>query len=661
MTRLLTGTVALVLGAVILALVGDPAAALAQDAGAVIPDTTFIPRTHEPISYYTTYDRNVSRAAWLQILSYAHNAKRVAFNVAASATTVNALQGIKSDGLDGDVSGSVNVRATNNWTWSLDGRYALNSNDDELASTDRRQNKLQLRTQYQFSPFRNVSAMGLVFAEFQQDQSLGDRKIPVAANAGFASHAARDSSYTSGRRDGASGTLTWKPVSWLEVGGTGGMTSINTTTNTVKRDFFHSLNAGVADSTGETQDHTTNPNGDERLDTHVTMTGLKRTTFGLVLHTNSADQQYYALNQRAQEKYKYGTRTGTFHAETIPFNGAQASMDLSVDRSYREYQLQDRLNSLSHGGSAAGQFAIYRPLSRASFGFMFTRTKAERQVTQNGTVINRAMNLGGARRMSPRLWLEGTGSVSLFTRQYEDAKSDKDDVRGYLNAGGGYLVSPRCSTSVHFSVNRSHAVAIAFESSGSNNVQTTYQMDASVKLRATPTFTIYQNYQINANYLIYDYDEKRNTLNRIRRIDTNLIDSLFSFATIRLTHNFFFQDRGAYTRAAEDEPREYSVDQELYAQNLSVALNIRLMDGVIAGATQSLANSRSYFRAPAPSTNRNRWNLNVGLTVDRDLPGEMHLNGVIQRIGEYTERPGPEPPLDVVDYWLAGITLMKDF
>jgi len=232
-----------VLGAVILALVGDPAAALAQDAGAVIPDTTFIPRTHEPISYYTTYDRNVSRAAWLQILSYAHNAKRVAFNVAASATTVNALQGIKSDGLDGDVSGSVNVRATNNWTWSLDGRYALNSNDDELASTDRRQNKLQLRTQYQFSPFRNVSAMGLVFAEFQQDQSLGDRKIPVAANAGFASHAARDSSYTSGRRDGASGTLTWKPVSWLEVGGTGGMTSINTTTNTVKRDFFHSLNA----------------------------------------------------------------------------------------------------------------------------------------------------------------------------------------------------------------------------------------------------------------------------------------------------------------------------------------------------------------------------------------------------------------------------------
>ena len=263
--------------------------------------------------------------------------------------------------------------------------------------------------------------------------------------------------------------------------------------------------------------------------------------------------------------------------------------------------------------------------------------------------------------MSRRLWLDGTGSVSLFTRQYEDPKSDKDDVRGYLNAGGGYLVSQRCSTAVHFSVNRSHAVAIAFESSGGNNVQTTYQMDALVKLQASPTFSIYQNYQLNANYLIYDYDEKRNTLNRIRRIDTTLLDSLFSFATIRLTHNFFFQDRGAYRRASEDEPREYSVDQESYAQNLSIAVAIRLMNGVIAGATQSLGNTRNFFPSPGLNTNRNRWNLNVGLTVDRQLPGELTLNGVVQRIGEYTERPGPQPPLDVVDYWLAGITLMKDF
>jgi hypothetical protein len=638
----------------------------AQDtSGAALPDTTFVPRPHEPISYYTSYDRNISGSSWLQTLSYAHNAPRVAFNLNASATTVSALRGIKSDGLDGDLNGSVNLRATKNWTWSLDGRFGINSNNDDLSSTDRRQNKLQLRTQYKFNPLSTVTAMGLVFAEFQQDQSIGDRTIPVDP-AQYSSHAARDSSYTSGRRDGASGTVTWKPITWLELGGTGGTTSINTTTDTVKRDFFHSMSVGVADSIGETQDHTTSPNGDKRVETHVTMTRFRNTTLGLVVRANSADQQYYALTQRAQENYQYGTRAASFHAETSPFTGSQAVLDLGIDRNYRDYQLQDRLNSLSHDASAAGQFNVFRPFSRASLGFMLTRAKAEKQVTQNGTVISRAMNAGGSRRMTRRIWLDGTGSVSLFTRQYVDSNevtknSDKDDVRGYLNAGGGYLVSQRCSTTVHFSVNRSHSVAIGYQFSGTNNVQTTYQMDASMKLQASRTFTIYQNYQLNANYLIYDYDEKRNTLNRIRRIDTSLIDSLFSFASIRLTHNFFFQDRGAYTRSAGEEQRTYSVDQELYSQNLSVAASIRVLNGVVAGATQSLANTRSYFKNTALNSTRNRWNLNLGLTVDRELPGAMRLNGVVQRIGEYTERPGPDPPLDVVDYWLAGITLMKDF
>jgi len=635
--------------------------ALAQDPGAIIPDTTFVPTPRQPISYYTSYDRNISRATWLQTLSYAHNAKRVSFNVNASATTVNALQGLKSDGLDGDVLGSVNVLAAKDWTWALDGRFGINSNNDDRSSTDRRQNRLQLRTQYQFKPLPNLTAMGLVFAEFQQEQSVGDRTIPVSSDQRFDSHAARDSSYTSGRRDGASGTLTWRVAPWLEIGGTGGKTNINTTTNTIRQDFFDDLSVGVTDSIAEVVTNSTSPNGDERLDTHVTMTGFPRTTLGLVLRTNSADQQYYSLTQREQENYKFGSRSAGFHAETAPFIGSQVVLDLGIDRGYRDYELQKRLNSLTHGGSATGQFNYFRQFARASVGFMFARTKAERQLTQNGTVISRAMNMNGSRRVSRRLWLDATGSVSLYTRQYEDSKSDKDDVRGYFNTGGGYLVSKACSTTVHFSVNRSHAVAIDSKSSGSNNVQTTYQMDASLKLQVSPTFTVYQNYQINANYLIYDYNERANTLNRIRRIDTTLLDSLFHFATIRLTHNFFFQDRGSYTRDTEDEPRGYAVAQELYAQGLTAAVNIRIIEGVVANASQSLSNSRSYVPNASSNSNRNRWNLNLGLTVNRTLPGDMRLDGAIQRIGEYTERPGPSPPLDVVDYWLAGITLTKDF
>jgi hypothetical protein len=204
-------------------------------------------------------------------------------------------------------------------------------------------------------------------------------------------------------------------------------------------------------------------------------------------------------------------------------------------------------------------------------------------------------------------------------------------------------------------------VAIAASASGGNNVQTTYQMDATLNLRVTPTFTVFQTYQINANYLIYDYDEPRNTLTRIRRIDTFLSDSLFSFCFVRLAHNFFFQDRGSYSRDEEGGNRTYSVAQELYQQNLSATLGVRPFQGIVLTATQSLANTRNYITSPPVDTNRNRWNLNLGATVDRPLPGDMTLQGTIQRIDEYTELPNGLPPIDVVDYWIAMVQFSKEF
>src|SRR5262249_1545598 len=222
----------------------------------------------------------------------------------------------------------------------------------------------------------------------------------------------------------------------------------------------------------------------------------------------------------------------------------------------------------------------------------------------------------------------------------DDKVSDQDNVRSFANVGGGYRIAATCSTTVHFSVNRTHTVAINENASGGNNVQTTYQMDASLRLQATPTFLILQNYQINANYLIYDYDEPRNTLARIRRVDTILQDSLFSFASVKLIHNFFFQDRGAYTSINPDESRIYSIASQLYQQNLGATLGLTPAHGLVFYATQSLSNTRTYtYNPPLPNTIRNRWSLTVGANLDRDLSGNMALHGTIQHIGEYTETP----------------------
>jgi len=337
-------------------------------------------------------------------------------------------------------------------------------------------------------------------------------------------------------------------------------------------------------------------------------------------------------------------------------------LDGTLGHLLQEYTLQNNLTSQSNTKNITGVFAIYHPENRASLGFQFGTTRNDKQVSQNGSVINRAINASGMHRMTDRLWLDANSSISLFSTMYDDKVSDQDNVRGFANVGGGYRIAATCSTTVHFSVTRAHSVAINENVSGGNNVQTTYQLDASLRLQATPTFLILQNYQINANYQIYDYDEPRNTLARIRRVDTILQDSLFSFASVKLIHNFFFQDRGAYTSIPPDVSRIYSIASQLYQQNLGATLGLTPAHGLVFFATQSLSNTRTYsYNPPLPTTTRNRWSLTFGANLDRDLSGSMALHGSIQHIGEYTETQKPLPSQDPVSYWVAGVTFTKDF
>jgi hypothetical protein len=641
--------------------------------GLEVSDTLFTEKPKEPLNYTTTYDLNVSRGTWSQLLSYYHNSPRSAFSVDANVNTLQAVRGLESNGLDGSLSGRLNLRATNRWIWSLDGNAQMYSNSDDLSSTDRRQNRLQARTQYTANPWQQLTITGILFSEFQEEQSIGARTIPgvfidttATDTTTYRFHSTRDSSYTSGRRDGILGSLRWTPASWLDVRGHGSGTYLESKTKTLIRDFY-ALNPGDgATLTGDTLRDSTAPNGDRRYDTNVTYTGLARTNMNLALTTVDGDQEYYLLTKRAQEHVNYESRGATIHLDHAPFTGAQITIDGTVGRTLREYILQKTLNSLVNSQTIAGNFMIFRETSRASLGLQVGRALNERQVTQNGTIINRAMNVGAAKRVTQRLWLDATGNVTLYSRKYDDKISDRDDVRGYANVGGGYLVSPACSTAVHFSTNRSHAVAIDAGSSAGNNIQTTYQMDALLKLQVSRSFSILQYYLINANYLIYDFDELPNTtqksaLTRIRRIDTILSDSLFTFAFIRLTHNFFFQDRGTYERAEGGDMREYAVAQQTYQQNLGLTVGVRPFRGITLSATQSLANTRNYFPTPSSNTKRNRWNLNLGATVDRELPGDMTLQGSVQHIGEYTERPSNLPSAELVSYWLAGATFTKVF
>jgi hypothetical protein len=621
-----------------------------------ISDSLFAEQPKAPINYYTTYDLNVSRSVWMQTLSYSRSGKRVSFGVDANMNTLQPFRGLETEGKDGSIMGRLNLRATQHWLWSVDGLFDMSSNEDPRSSTKRRQNKVQLRTQYSTTLFPGLSGTALAFTELRQEQGLSQKTIPPDT-------LARDSTYTSGRRDGVSGNLRWAPKSWLNVNALGAGNWNHLSTETRQRKFVP-IPTGGSNLAQDSLDVSETPTGDQRFEATALYNGIPKTSITSFARSRTGTQTMYAFTRRGLDTLSWYDRTAGLKIDHMPLPGGQLTLQGTISQAFREYELQRNFNSLGRTHSASADFFIYRPVSRFNAGFQLTRVRNDRQITQNGLVIARAMNASGARRITDRLWLEGSGTLSLYSRRYDNPVADRDDLRGNANVGGGYRVSSRCSTAVHFSVTRGHAVAVDAGAAAENNVQTSYQMDASLRLQVSRTFQILQNYQINANYFIYDFDfqEDRNSLTRIRRIDTVLTDSLFDFAILRLTHNFFAQDRGSYSRTEEDGPRKYGVSQEGYVQNLSLMLGVSPWSGIFFSATQSLGNTRNYFYAPASvTTNRNRLNLNLGARIDRTLPGDLVLQGSVQHIGEYTEADENLPRRDDLDYWLAGASLQKSF
>lgn len=619
------------------------------------PDSAFAEGPRSPINYFTSYDLNVSRSSWSQTLSYNHFGQRVSYGADATMNTLQPIRGLETEGKDGSIATRLGIRATNAWLWNVDGLFDMSSNEDPRSSTRRRQNKVQLRTQYSETFFSGLRVSGSAYSELQQEQGLS-RKALVADTL------ARDSTYTSGRRDGISGNLRWAPGPWLEVTGLGTGNWNHLTTKTYQRKFAP-VETGGSELVGDSLNTSVTPTGDERYEATALFRGIPRTTVWTSLRSKNGSQTMYAFTRRGLDTLSWVDRSANLRIEHSPMENGSFSLEASVARVFRQYSLQKNFNSLglTHSGSAG--FVLFRPASRMQAGFQLTRVRNERQISQNGEILNRALNLGGARRITSRLWLDGTGNASLYSRRYEIPAADRDDQRLYANVGGSYRVSSACSTAVHFSATRTHAVAIDAQAAAENNVQTSYQMDAMLRLQVSRTFLIHQNYTINANYFIYDFDfqEGRNSLTRIRRIDTFLSDSLFGFAIVRFTHNFLATDRGSYTRSVEDGPRKYGVSQESYLQNVSVTLGVRPFRGLSLNATQSLGNSRNYFYNPSTTSGQNRWNLNMGAQIDHTFSGGLALQGSIQHIGEFTEQDDRSGPLYEVDYWLAGASLMKSF
>jgi hypothetical protein len=635
-----------------------------EDLGAVT-DSAFEVSFPGPL-YRTVYDRDHSRTNWNQSFSYARSWKRLMFNGSGDVTTQE-LQGLGNNTTLGGINGRLDARLTRHWIVSTEGRFNMNSTVDPRTETNNRDSKLRFYSQYSATPVRRMDLFGSVYTEFQREQ-VGRQQailvpgdsliIPGEVDTLFAQH---DSSVTVARQDAVSGRIAWTIQPWLYLYGTGSAGRRFPTQHNRFRNFVHAVDdttgGYVKDSTQVFEEKGDNSS----IFSNVTYSGLRRSKFVLGYQTSSVNQSRFDQELRGLEQMAFDRTTGSAHVESGPWMNVFWTVDGSLTQNTTGFARRRSSSSILSGRQLLSSLAYSTSITMASVTFQTTRNHTERQFSQTDLVTDRSLAGLLRRTVSSRLILDGAARVSLRSQQFSDPRTDQDLLQSGANLGGGFMLTRTCSTSVHFTVNRSHTMSIDSRASGSNNVQTLYQLTATMQYLPSRNFAIRQNYLLSSDYKIYDYAESQNFLNQTRRIDTDFADTLLPFAYIRLTHSFIYRDNGNYTRLAPGADRTYRVAFETYEQTLRVGCGIRIVPGVTVSAIQGLFNQKSHDFARSSNSVRNRFSLDAGIDVNRTFPGGCGIVGALRHIGGYDEITASQTTANEEDYWIAGATFQKQF
>lgn len=643
------------------------------------PDSVFHQVERNPIFYQSSYNRDRANATWTQSLNYGLSRGPLAVNLSGSSSTIDDILRAGFGGRGGDFSGQLNYRPVPRWVLTMTGRFQAQSSGNPQTGTSQHQNRIELRSQYSLGPWRGVSLRTLLSTEFQQEHNLSFSR-EFTGGVPF-SH--RDSTTVDGRTDALNAQLDWKPLAGLTALIQGGGSRANPTTQTVTRKIPLDPTGGGAGAVSDTTTTSTSPIENSNVLARVGFVRGEKLNASLQLSRVQNVQEYFDPLYRdpsgnRQEHVEQNLRSGTLHFQTQPAPALLFSADGTLSQSFREFQLRTGSTSRVRTQQLQTMVAYNKLRTRGSLRFEVTRARNDRQRSQNGVSLTRLLTATAARQVTRRLWLDGTGTATLISYQYvyeptdPPLKDDRDQIRTFFNVGGGYAVSRQCSTTVHFSTGRTRTVAIGAQASGNNFVQTNYQMDAMLRLQATRTLSIQQNYLLSAVYQIYDYAEPQNFLSRIKRIDTVVADTLIPHVYAKVVHNYLFRDAGSFERPAGGEKRLYDPSVETYQQNLAATLGLRSPAGINAFITQNLGNTRDRSLVSKTETVNNRWTLTFGGDMSRTLAGGTELQVSAKHVGAYTERPpecgDPIPPASCLwfdrreeSYWTVNAAVQKAF
>jgi len=611
-------------------------------------------------SYSTSYDRDHTREAWGQELYYSLDRKRSSFNVTGSMDTQNFLK-LPNKSSRGSINGQLNYGLIKSWQLVLRGWYDMNSSVNGPSNDNSRNNRINIQTQYL------LTRGGLIgnfygYTEFERKQDVNRNSRvehdPFDSTVVDTSVATRDSSYTTSRNDAVSADVTWPARTWLALHGTALVYRSQPTITSMQRSFVNPLDGSQGGRSTEERQRTNNPTGNRRFSTAATYT--HGTTKAVVAgSTSNLSLSYFDKQRLSQENSKLENTFGNFTLDRPLLQGLFLHGEGSITRNLSEYKLNRSQTRLVHDQRGLAQATYIDSSFYGNVNFTAERTRTERHPTLNGVEVDRAMGGLFTWRRSKKLVLDGNGSVSLRISDYKNDRIDQDAANNFFSLGGGYMLAPACSTSIHFSRGQSHTVSLDPSLSGGNIVKTTYQMNATIVYLPTRNFALRQNYLINAEYRIFDFAEMQNSVTRARRVDTDVADTLFSFGIIRLTHNFVFQDQGTYARF-DGVNRRYSIASRSYGQTLTATAGAKIAPGILFLATQSLINKRDRDLVRRRRTLQNTWKVDLSLQVFRTLRNGFQLDGALRRQGQYVEgRVGSDETTE--DDWVAGVSVRKAF
>ncbi|HET9950379.1 MAG TPA: hypothetical protein VFS09_01165 [Candidatus Eisenbacteria bacterium] len=642
-----------------------------DESAMVIPDSVFQLTPRSPISYITQYTQDQSRNGWTQSLNYGRNFRSLAINVSGSSGTSEDILTYGSRNTNGDLFGRVDWRAAKGWIVSMNGRYSMSSIADGVraSNSEQRRNTLSFLTQYRLPLYQGASVTLAGNSDFQRNFDVRNGETTLGGTPEV-TRAQRDSFYTAGRSDGYRVQALLPAMRGLSFDGKlFGNRSRPMFTILQRVTTSDPSGAGAYDSLSNVEKVASTFS----LDGALNFDRIRATKMSLRAKRSTLEQPYADLSRLAIEEYSNTNDAYNLNLTAAPIPGLSFTGAASMNRTLREYAEKTNLNSLITSREASTGAAYSKPGTMAFVNLTMNRTRAERQASANGLTLTHLLTANFQQHVKGGLWLVGLGSASLNSYRYDIeievpadtartfSKIDRDVVSAFGNVGMRFGITPRCSTAVGFSVSKVHNISLDSLTSKGNLATTIYQLNGALRLPLHRNLTIGQDYIFTATYRFFDFDEVKNDLSRVFRIDTSMADTLFPFAFLRLDHHFYFFDRGDFRPQEPGGPEAYGVAQDQAQQTLEGTVGIRPRAGVTLMVKQSMTDTQNHDLVNQTSQGGEQWNLSIGLEVNRSFWNGAGITGAVRREERYQTRSQLEGVQFKESHWLAGVTFQKEF